>query len=339
MRRLKVAAKAVCYYQLVDRATTPGNMHFTDVLRNFELQWSSLEDKIDADEPDVPKITRNLAVTRWSESFSDFLNQSYGVRKAPLAYVIRDDATVVVPGPALAHHQPHSNEHGSVEGELIARLSHTHPIFCDDNKMVYDYLGVATRSTIYAASIKPFQRTKNGRAAYQVLISQHAGEDKWEKELKQQETFMKTQVWKGNSNFSLEKFIKQHRTAYISMQQCSLHVTFQLPDEHTRVCYLIDSIQCSDPELQATLAAICADKTGPNAKRNHFENCVTFLLPVDPVSKKQKANNDGHGNVANISLASTSGKATGQKQHTGATGVELQYHMKQEYSTLTDEQK
>ena len=235
LRRLKVAAKAIRYYQSIDRATTSGNMHFTNVLRNFELQWNSLEDKVEADAPDVPKITRNLAVTRWSESFVDFLNQSYGVRKAPLAYVIRDDAVVAVPGPPLAHHQPHSNEHGSVEGELIARLSHTHPIFRDDNKMVYDHLEVATCSTIYAASIKPFQRTKNGRSAYQALISQHAGEDKWEKELKQQESFMKSRVWKGNSNFSLEKFIEQHRAAYISMQQCSLHVTFQLPDEHTRV--------------------------------------------------------------------------------------------------------
>jgi Tfp pilus assembly protein PilE len=169
------------------------------------------------------------------------------------------------------------------------------------------------------------------------LISQHAGEDKWEKELKQQETFMKTRIWKGNSNFSLEKFIEQHRAAYISMQQCSLHVTFQLPDEHTRVCYLINAIQCSDPELQATLAAVRADKTGPNAKRNDFENCVTILLPADPVSKKRKANNDGRGGVANISSAS--GKANGQNPHTGQTGVEFRYHTKQEYGNLTDEQK
>ena len=159
------------------------------------------------------------------------------------------------PGPALAHKQPHSNEHGSLKGELISHLSHTHPMFRVDNEMVYDHLEVATRSTINTASIKPFLRTKNGRAAYQALISQHAGEDKWEKELKLQQSFMKSRVWKGNSNFSFEKFIEQHRAAYISMQQCSLHVTFQLPYEHTRVRYLLDAIQCSDPELQATLAA------------------------------------------------------------------------------------
>ena len=107
LRRLKVAAKAVRYYESIGRPTTAANMHYTNTLRNFELQWNSLEEKIDADEPDVPKVTRNLAITRWSESFVDFLNQVYGVRKAPLAYVIRDTVDVEQPGPALAtNHSP-----------------------------------------------------------------------------------------------------------------------------------------------------------------------------------------------------------------------------------------
>ena len=105
-----------------------------------------------------------------------------GVRKAPLAYVVRKGEAVVLPGPPLAMNQPHSTEHGSVEEELIAPLSHTHSLFRDDNKMVYDFLEAVTRSTIYAASIKPSQRTKNGRKAYTALIAQHAGEDKWERE-------------------------------------------------------------------------------------------------------------------------------------------------------------
>ena len=46
----------------------------------------------------------------------------------------------------------------------------------------YD-LEEATRGTQYAATLKPYQRAKNGRAASNALISQHAGKDKWEKEL------------------------------------------------------------------------------------------------------------------------------------------------------------
>ena len=62
----------------------------------------------------------------------------------------------------LAVNQPHSTEHGSVEGELVARAAHTHPLYRDDNSVVYYQLEEATRGTSYAASNKPFQRGKDG---------------------------------------------------------------------------------------------------------------------------------------------------------------------------------
>ena len=100
-----------------------------------------------------------------------------------------------------------------MEGDLIARAAHTHARFRDDNSVVYYHLEEATRGTSYAASIKPFQRGKDGRAAWKALTSQHAGKDKWEAEIKCQEQLLHTRVWKGQSNFSLENFISQHRNA------------------------------------------------------------------------------------------------------------------------------
>ena len=58
-------------------------------------------------------------------------------------------------------------------------LSHSHPLFWEDNSEVYFLLKEATRGTSYAASIKPFQRMKNGRDAYLALVGQYAGKDKW----------------------------------------------------------------------------------------------------------------------------------------------------------------
>ena len=46
---------------------------------------------------------------------------------------------------------------------------------------------------------------------------------------------MHTQIWKGQSNFSLEPFISQHRKAYVSMSACAEHVHYQLPNEHDRI--------------------------------------------------------------------------------------------------------
>ena len=99
LKRLKVAAQAVRYYQATSRTTSAANMQWTTVLSNFDIQWKSILDRKDDDTPDVPKITRNFKVPRWSEAFSDFLHRVIGVRNAPLAYVIRPCLLYTSPSP------------------------------------------------------------------------------------------------------------------------------------------------------------------------------------------------------------------------------------------------
>ena len=178
LKRLKVAADAARYYNAIGRELTPGNMNWTNVLVKFELQWKSIIEKKKASPPSVPKIIRTLRVTKWSESFINFLNRIIGVRYAPLSYAIRRAADRVEPPPALGRHQPYCDEYGSVEGELIARLSHTSPIYRDDNAKLFDYLEEATWGIIVAASLMSFRTRKDGRGAFFAVMSQHAGPDK-----------------------------------------------------------------------------------------------------------------------------------------------------------------
>ena len=124
----------------------------------------------------------------------NFLNRVIGARMIPLAYEIQIDPQVPGNAPPVAANQPHSTEHGSVDGELVARAPHTHALFRDDNSVVYYHLEEATRGTSYAASIKPFQRGKDGRGAWKALTSQYAGKDKWEAEIKCQEQLLHTRV-------------------------------------------------------------------------------------------------------------------------------------------------
>ena len=65
----------------------------------------------------------------------------------PLAYVIQIDSQVPGTAAPLAVNQPHSTEHGSVEGALVARAAHTHALYRDDNSVVYHHLEEATRGT------------------------------------------------------------------------------------------------------------------------------------------------------------------------------------------------
>jgi hypothetical protein len=339
-QRLIFAAKLIRYYNTVGRNATAGNLQWTPVMKNFSEQWKALEDKKDGDEPEVPKITKALPVIKWTEAFRDYLHRVIGVRTIPLAYVIRPEAAVPVIGPQAAG-TPHSVQHEAIETELIARASHGHALYREDNSAVYYKLEEATRATSYAASIKPFQRTKNGRDAWLALTNQYAGNDKWEAEIKRQEQLLHTRLWKGQSNFTLERFIAQHRNAFVSMQAAAEYVTYQLPNEHSRVGFLLDAIQCNDAGLQAAMASINTDKT-PNGLRQDFEAAATHLLPYDPVQKKRVDHAGGKRGSADIS--DTTGdeanvSSFGAKKGTGSSGVSLRYHTKAEYVTLTKAQK
>ena len=66
-----------------------------------------------------------------------------------------------------------------MQGSKPFRISHTHPLFRDDNGQFYGMLEEAVRGTVYEATIKPFQRRADGRGSYLSLIAQHEGRDKW----------------------------------------------------------------------------------------------------------------------------------------------------------------
>ena len=223
-----------------------------------------------------------------------------------------------------------------MEGELIARAAHTHALFRDDNSAVYYHLEEATRGTSYAASIKPFQRGKDGRGACKALTSLYAGKDKWEAEIKCQEQLLHTRVWKGQSNFSLENFISQHRNAYVSMQASAEHGQYQLPNEQSRVGFLLEAIQRSDPGLQAAMASIKTDN-GLEGMRNNFETTAAHLLPYDPVAKK-RSSGQKRGSAQISSVLDTS-NATMKKPSIGKTGIHLCYYKTGEYRNLNREEK
>jgi hypothetical protein len=341
-KRLLVLCDLVRFYQTINRDLTAANIRWNHVAKNFEEQWKALKDRKDADEPEVPKISKTLPVMKWTESFPDFLRQVIGVRTIPLIYVIRSVDTPPAAAPVIAPNQPHSMEHGSVEQELIALAKHTHPLYRDDNSQVYFYLEEATRSTVYSASIKPFQRSRDGRGAWLALIGQYAGVDKWEAEIKKQEQLIHTSKWKGQSNFSLEAFASQHRNAFVSMTQCAQHVQYQLPNGHSRVGFFLDAIECSDAGLQAAMASVRTDQ-GPNGMRSDFERAVAHVLPYDPVAKKRAAAKRGSALISSVDnenmewTAEVSG--LGGKPSIGKTGVHLRYHKHKEFSKLSREQR
>ena len=62
-----------------------------------------------------------------------------GVINLPLVYVVQEKSALnnVTQGNLMAG-QPHSEENGSLEVELVQLTSHDHPLFRNDNGDVYD---------------------------------------------------------------------------------------------------------------------------------------------------------------------------------------------------------
>ncbi len=91
--------------------------------------------------------------------------------------------------------EPFVEEYGSVDGEMIARLLHTHPLFKSDNGQVFDVIEVALRGTSISPLIAQFCKTRDGRAAYLALVSQHAGRDVWDKLQRKAEHKLQNVKW------------------------------------------------------------------------------------------------------------------------------------------------
>mgnify|MGYP001106517421 CR=1 FL=1 len=352
--RLLDAANLVRFYDTIGRPVTAACLMYP-VIANFKIQWKSLQDRKDV-AVEVPKISKTLPVMKWSEAYRDWTHRQVGVQGIPLAYITRPDVTPVGALPAREADMPHSvrpaGEDASIERDLIERASHNHPSVRDDKAAVYHSLEVATRGTQYANTIQAGHRKKDGRACHASLLKQHTGRDKWERELKISNDFLQNRKWKGQSHHTLEKFIAQHRSHFEQMKQSAEYTQFQLPEEYTRVTYLLDNIECQDPELQAAMAN-CREDTRPTVgKMNNFEETASYLAPRCPVARnriaKRNATEISELNAfsnealkpkgkskANVSSLKTASK----KPAVGRTGVEFRYYKHNEFHKLTAEQK
>ena len=96
-----------------------------------------MESKAKDIKPDVPKLTKIMAVAKWNDSLRVYASQVFGARKSTLEYLLRKEKAVNPTPPTLLANCPHSADAGSIQGEQARRLSHTHPLYRDDNKTLF----------------------------------------------------------------------------------------------------------------------------------------------------------------------------------------------------------
>ena len=151
--RLKVPSFAYYYYDSIRREHTPANMHDTCVLKNFYTEHKALLDLKDEDKSDVPILKKNLNPLKWTESFKDCLYCTFGIRKCPLSYIIRDKLIFEneVDDPLLPDKS--YGKSGSLTDEFIQRIVHNSPLYRSDNATLYSMLEEVTCNSIYSSTI------------------------------------------------------------------------------------------------------------------------------------------------------------------------------------------
>ena len=357
LMRLKVASRVAEYYQQTNRALSAANMTWVR-LGNFHIEWKVIQDKKRAnDELSLPVISKQLAIVAFFEAYETYCQEFIGAANCPLSWIYRETVVVAGATPTLKADQPYSEAHGSVAGEMVNRLPHIHPLYRVDNATGFSQLVTATMGTQYSSTIAPFKRSRNGRGALEALKAQFAGPAYWDKTVRTMNDFIINMKWTGTTSFTLHGFLAKHRASFNTLQRCAEHVSVELPNERTRVGYLIENIDCQDKDVTTAVSHVrlddSVDATGnPSGMRNDFERAVAFLLPMDPVGKKRRAKRP----AAQISAAATpevevgaaavadpkkgkKGRKVTFKPTCGKTGVEFRYYKPAEFSKLTDEQR
>ena len=98
------------------------------------------------------------------------------------------------------------------------------------------------------------------------MIGQHAGKDKWVKILRDAKTYVNERKWDGTTSYLLQSHIEKFRGCYVVIENASENVTEQVPDPHTRVQSLLNSIEgYTDPKICDRVAAVSNESNGMQA--------------------------------------------------------------------------
>ena len=155
---------------------------------------------------------------------------------------------------------------------------------------------------IYSKKIKPYHKKNNEKDLFHTLFSQYAGEDKWQKLLKDSSEILHNRSWSGQVTLTLEKFIFIYLKLYAMMTQCDNHADYQIPNELAPVGFLINYIKCKYPGLNSDTLMV-KGYTGLTGKMNKFEDAAAYLTPWEPVANSFNTNRKhGKYEISNTSF-------------------------------------
>lgn len=316
-KRVKLACYGAQLFTMIGRPVN-GQILSLRRLKQIDIHRHITKEHKDPKD-EMTKVSRSYSIDKALDELPTYLRSIIGVRGVALSYVVRENETppaLQPEGPDL----PYATASGSLMNELITNTPHSGGGWEEDNARVYGILVEMVKDVPMASSLKRHQRDRNGRKAYLSLVQHHLGSAQWDKIILKAEEIQNSRVWNGkNSRYTLRRHIDMHRDAYNDMVRANDHVSYEAPNERTRVTRLLRSIQANH------IASIAAAKTTIEAtpiKRDDFEEAADFLILNAPAQKSMP-------NDQRISAVDTNDK----------DGIEDRFYTIDEYRSLSNNQK
>lgn len=158
------------------------------------------------------------------------------------------------------------------------------------------------------------------------MLTSHVGEDKWENIANLKSSWLLTTKWNG-TKYPLEVFSSQYISKHAQLVEAAQHAQYQVPDEHTRVGYLIDNLEHQDPNLFAAISQI---RTNAQGTCDEFEQSISILLPVNPFLKSVPSK------IVSFDISSTYTTMYGRGK---GTMVDLCWQKREEFDEISSEVK
>ena len=195
------------------------------------------------------------------------------------------------------------------------------PVYLVNREKVWDIISRMTRKDASWTYVKPARETHNGRMAYLGIYYHYLGRQHVDNMAKLAEDKLKNTVYNGEKHrWDFEKYVNTHKQQHSVLEGLMEHGYVGI-DPRSKVRYLLDGIKTN--QFDAVKMRIMSEE----GFRLDFDSCVTLYQDYIRQTSKTTGNP-----TVNISSMNKTGKRKFE-------AVEDRYYMKDEYASLTPEQK
>jgi hypothetical protein len=190
---------------------------------------------------------------RTMESVREYQAAQYGEKGSTLDYVIRQEVEV------KPHTSDPSENYDTIYLEMTARAPHSGRTFQDDKRKVWDILSNMRAKHPCWVYIKPAQKGKNGRLAYELLLDHYLGPNNVGNMANAAETKLSITMYNDEKKrFTREIFVRIHTEKH-SVLNGFKEYGYSGIDDSSKVRHLLKGIKTT--ELDVYKAQVMASKT------------------------------------------------------------------------------